>query len=330
MSKNILITGGGGFIGVNLIKYLLNDTAVGKITVFDTFISSNKQDFQKFKNKYDPENEKILFFEYDITNSDKMSFVKKNFNFNEIYHLASLASPLFYKKYPIETLQVGYLGTKYILDIAKEHKAKVLFSSTSEVYGNPEISPQHENYYGCVNSFGERSSYDESKRIAEALCYTYIKQYNVDVKIARIFNTYGENMMINDGRIVTQTIKSLLNNTTLQIYGTGEQTRSIIHVSNTVNMLVKLMESNCNIPVNIGNNEELTINKIVDTIEEVYNDYIYKDVKIKLKREYIPLTQDDPLKRQPCLKRNKEILGEQKYISIKDGIFSTILYFFDN
>lgn len=330
MSKNILITGGGGFIGVNLIKYLLNDTAVGKITVFDTFISSNKQDFQKFKNKYDPENEKILFFEYDITNSDKMSFVKNNFNFNEIYHLASLASPLFYKKYPIETLQVGYLGTKYILDIAKEHKAKVLFSSTSEVYGNPEISPQHENYYGCVNSFGERSSYDESKRIAEALCYTYIKQYNVDVKIARIFNTYGENMMINDGRIVTQTIKSLLNNTTLQIYGTGEQTRSIIHVSNTVNMLVKLMESNCNIPVNIGNNEELTINKIVDTIEEVYNDYIYKDVKIKLKREYIPLTQDDPLKRQPCLKRNKEILGEQKYISIKDGIFSTIQYFFDN
>jgi len=338
MSKNILITGCCGMIGKNLIKHLLNDPDVEKITGFDNFISSNKQDFEKFIKKYDTKN-KVVFFEYDITDLEKMT--NDNFNFDEIYHLASLASPPFYKKYPIETLQVGYLGTKYILDIAKRCNAKVLFSSTSEVYGDPEITPQHENYYGYVNSFGVRSSYDESKRVAEALCYTYIKEFGLDVKIARIFNTYGPGMMLNDGRIVTETIKSLMNNTTLKIYGDGLQTRSVCYVSNTVNMLVKLMASNCNIPVNIGNNEELTINKIVDTIEEVYKDYIdsidiiypaneNRNVKIKLKKEYIPLTQDDPLKRCPCLKRNKEILGEEKYISIRDGIFSTIEYFLDN
>jgi len=327
MSKNILITGGCGFIGVNLIKHLLNNTEVNKITVFDNFISSNKLNFETFQKKYDSENKKILFFEYDITDLEKMTFVKNNFHFDEIYHLASLASPPFYKKYPIETLQVGYLGTKYILDIGKKCNAKVLFSSTSEVYGNPEISPQHENYYGCVNSFGERSSYDESKRVAEALCYTYIKEYNLDVKIARIFNTYGENMMLNDGRIVTQTIKSLLNNTTLQIFGNGDQTRSCCYILDTVHMLVKLMESNCNIPVNIGNNEERTINETVGIIEQVYQEHFDKNCKLKI--EYIPLTQDDPLKRQPCLKRNKEILGETKYISFEKGIEEMIKYFLE-
>ena len=693
MSKNILITGGAGFLGRGLIKHLLNDSNIKKITVFDNFISSNKSDFEKFIKKYDTEN-KVLFFEYDITDLENMTFVKHNFHFDEIYHMASLASPPFYKKFPIETLQVGYLGTKYILDIAKEHKAKVLFSSTSEVYGDPNVSPQHENYFGNVNSFGARSCYsddteiltengyklfseldyndkvatlnsnneleynipdeiikqkyignmyeyknwnidlnvtpnhkmyvkkrdynkfellpadskfswnravlkktcnyigkeqewfyfpdndndndndnvkglsyenqktpfvekvnmdlwlefmgyylsegqfsiqkkningkiyecgifkvlikphyfekikqcldkmpfhynisrarnsyfvisnkqlahyliqfgkskdkfiplnlltlskrqlcilldalmlgticknnsnyktycsssyklmsniqelllkigtfgnilkenrkdedkknqmyymtinsnpdihytyskpiinnyngyvycvnvknhviyvrrngkalfcgncyDESKRVAEALCYTYIKEYNLDVKIARIFNTYGQHMMLNDGRIITEAIKHMMNNTTLKIYGDGLQTRSICHVSNTVNMLVKLMASDCNIPVNIGNNEELTINEIVNTIEKVYQDYIdsidigweyqaneNKNVKIKLKKEYVPLTQDDPLKRCPCLKRNKEILGEEKYISIRDGIFSTIEYFLE-
>jgi len=327
MSKNILITGISGFIGCNLIKHLLNDPEVDKITGFDNFISSNKQNFEKFIKKYDTKN-KVVFLEYDITDLEKMTFVKNNFHFDEIYHLASLASPPFYKKYPIETLEVGYLGTKYILDIAKKCNAKILFSSTSEVYGDPDITPQHEDYYGYVNSFGARSCYDESKRVAEALCYTYIKEYNLDVKIARIFNTYGEHMMISDGRIVTEAIKHMINNTTLKIYGDGEQTRSCSFISNTVDMLIKLMASNCNIPVNIGNNEELTINKIVDTIEEVYQEHF--DKEYKLKKEYVPLTQNDPLKRCPCLKRNKEILGEEKYISIRDGIFSTIKYFLDN
>jgi nucleoside-diphosphate-sugar epimerase len=338
MSKNILITGGAGFIGRNLIKHLLKDTTVEMITGFDNFISSNKSDFEKFIKKYDTEN-KVVFFEYDITDLEKMS--SDNFQFDEIYHLASLASPPFYKRFPIETLQVGYLGTKYILDIARKCNAKVLFSSTSEVYGDPNVSPQQEDYKGNVNSFGERSSYDESKRVAEALCYTYIKEYNLDVKIARIFNTYGPEMMISDGRIITECIKHMMNNTTLKIYGDGNQTRSCCFVDDTVNMLVKLMASNCNIPVNIGNNEERTIN--VNIIEKVYQDYINsmdigweypanenKNVKIKLKRKYIPLTQDDPLKRCPCLIRNKSVIGEQNYISFEKGIFKTIEYFLEN
>jgi len=340
MSKNILITGGCGMIGKNLIKHLLNDTEVKKITVFDNFISSNKQDFEKFIKKYDTKN-KVVFFEYDITDLKKMRFVKFNFRFDEIYHLASLASPPFYKRFPIETLEVGYTGTKNILEIAKKCNAKVLFSSTSEVYGDPDISPQHEDYYGYVNSFGERSSYDESKRVAEALCYTYIKEYNLDVKIARIFNTYGPEMMLNDGRIITETIRHLMNNTTLTIFGDGNQTRSCGFVSDTVDMLVKLMASDYNIPVNIGNNEERTINETVDIIEKVYQDYIDSmdigwgydvdsNLKIKLKREYVSLTQNDPLKRCPCLKRNKEILGEREYTTFEKGIFSTIEYFLEN
>lgn len=327
MSKNILITGGGGFIGCNMIKHLLNDTSVGKITVFDNFISSNKNDFETFKNTYDILLYKIEFFEYDITNLEQMTFVKFNFHFDEIYHLASLASPLFYKKFPLETLDVGYHGTKHILEIAKEHKAKVLFSSTSEVYGDPILSPQNENYFGNVNSFGARSAYDESKRVAESLCYTYINSFGLDIKIARIFNTFGPNMLLNDGRIITECIKHLMYNTTLKIYGDGNQTRSICYVSNTVNMLVKLMNTNgVNIPVNIGNNEELTINKIVEIIEKVYQE-ITPDTQTILKKEYVKLTENDPLKRQPCLKRNKEILGEEKYISIQQGIKKTIEYY---
>jgi nucleoside-diphosphate-sugar epimerase len=327
--KEILITGGCGFLAKNLILHLLNDQNINKITLFDNFISSNKQDFDQFiKNNNITETETIVtLYQYDITDRDKMNFVKDNFKFDEIYHLASLASPPFYKKYPIETLDVGYLGTKNILEIAKLHGSKVLFSSTSEVYGDPDITPQSETYYGNVNSFGERSCYDISKRVAEALCYTYINQFGLDIKIARIFNTYGPEMMISDGRIVTEVIKSLINNTPLTIYGTGRQTRSLCYITNTINMLVKLMASKCNTPVNIGDNQELTINQIVDTIQQVYITHF--DTESKLKKIYIQLTENDPLKRQPCLKKNILILGKEEYISIKDGMFNTISNFLE-
>ena len=342
MSKNILITGGCGAIGRNLIEELLTLKTTNKIIILDNFVTSNKQEFLSFIKKF-PEN-KVLLYSYDITDSNLIEYVisdlvGKDINtIDEIYHLASLASPLFYKKYPIETLDVGYLGTKNILDVARKFKSKVLFSSTSEVYGDALVSPQHENYYGNVNSFGERSSYDESKRVAEALCYTYMKEFGVDVKIARIFNTYGPHMMLNDGRIITECIKHLMNDTTLTIYGDGEQTRSICHVLNTVDMLIKLMDSNCNIPVNIGNNEERSINETVKIIEKVWKEIMneydigwgYDEGPIKsLKIRYKPLTQNDPLQRKPCLKLNKQVLGENEYTSFEDGIRQTIRYFIE-
>lgn len=325
MPKNILITGGAGFIGKSLIKYLLKGN-INKIICVDNFISSNRLDFENFIKKYDTDSIVILY-DIDII---KFNLIDSLLNDNiktidEIYHLASLASPIFYKKYPIETMDVGYIGTKIMLEISKIFNSKLLFSSTSEVYGDARETPQNENYYGNVNSFGERSSYDESKRIAEALCFTYIKEYNLDIKIARIFNTYGERMMLNDGRIITEVIKNLMNDTTLTVFGDGEQTRSCCYVEDTVKMLVKLMASNCNIPINIGKDEEFTINEIIDIIEKVYQEHF--DKECKLKREYVKLTQDDPLKRNPCLKRNKEILGKIKYTSFEEGILNTIKYF---
>lgn len=309
-SKIVLITGAAGFIGRNLIEYLSKDKSIKTIIGVDNFISSDKTSFLEFLILY----KKVIFFEFDITQ-------KNNYNISvlhEIYHLASIASPIFYKKFPIETLDVGYLGTKNILDIAKKYNSKVLFSSTSEVYGDSQVSPQSENYYGNVNSFGERSNYDESKRVAEALCYTYIKM-GVDVKIARIFNTFGPNMMLNDGRIITECIKALKNDTILTIFGDGNQTRSLCFIDDNINMLLKLINSKCNIPVNIGNNNEMSINNIVKLIQKVYNK--------KIKIQYKPLTQNDPLQRCPCLKRNITVLGEQNYTCIENGIQKTIDYF---
>lgn len=321
--KTILITGGGGFIGRNLIEQLIKFKTTHKIVVIDNFITSNKQEFIKFYRQYE---DKVTFYAYDITNYRVLEYILDDIpNVDEIYHLASLASPPFYKKYPLETLDVGYIGTKNMLELAKRYNAKLLFASTSEVYGDALISPQHENYYGNVNSFGERSSYDESKRVAEALCYTYLKSYGVDVKIARIFNTYGPHMLLNDGRIITEVIKHLKNKTTLSIYGDGKQTRSCCYVKDTVQMLIKLMNSMINEPVNIGNNEERSINQTVDIIEKVWNQMF--NTNIAINREYKPLTQNDPLQRKPCLKFNKQVLGEIEYTLFEEGIKDTITYF---
>ena len=647
MSYNILISGGSGFIGSNLIENIVLNKTANEIIVLDNFITSDPDKFDTFKRNILQVNPdiKISLFNFDITNSKMIPFIKERYkNINEIYHLASLASPVAYKKFPLQTLDTGYIGTKNMLELAYYYKSKLLLASTSEVYGDAQVSPQIESYYGNVNSFGARSCYsddteiltedgyklfsdltyndkvatlnannqleynipdeiikekyvgdmyefknvnielnvtpnhkmyikkqdynefellpaesqiswdravlnktcnyigknqewfyfpenlseithfvekvnmnlwlefmgyylseghtcsvngqiyltikekikkcldkihfnyniskysnshfvisnkqlehylikfgkskdkfipsdllkltkyqlvilldalmlgetknsndktyysssyklisgiqelllkigtfgniiytnekemyyitinsiperdytytkptinkydgyvycvnvknhiifvrrngkavfcgncyDESKRVAEALCYTYINTYNLDIKIARLFNTYGPHMSINDGRIVTECIRHLINNTELTIYGDGNQTRSCNFVDNTVDMLVKLMASDCNIPVNIGNNEELTINDTIDIIEKVYQEHF--DKECKLKKNYVPLTQDDPLIRQPCLKRNKEILGETKNINIKDGIFKTIKYFVKN
>lgn len=325
MSKNVLISGGCGFLAKGLIKYLLRQKDINKIICLDNFITSHQSDFHDFTKIYDTNN-KIVLYNIDITDINLINIIVDKLEvIHEIYHLASLASPIFYKKYPIETLDVGYIGTKTMLGIAKRFNSKILFSSTSEVYGDAEIFPQNENYYGNVNSFGARSSYDESKRIAESLCYTYIREYNLDVKIARIFNTYGPEMLISDGRIVTEVIRHLQDNTILSIFGDGEQTRCCCNILDTVEMLVGLMASDSNVPVNIGNDEELSVNEIVNIIEKVYRLKFNKD--IILKRQFKPLTQNDPLKRQPCLKLNKEILGDRSYITLEKGVEEMIIYF---
>jgi nucleoside-diphosphate-sugar epimerase len=325
--KNIIITGGGGFIGKNLIEEL-HKTA-NKIIVLDNFITSSREDFTAFLKQLAADN--ITLYSYDITNAMLIDDLADKLNseniseIHEIYHLASLASPPFYKKYPLETLDVGYIGTKNILELAKLYGAKILFSSTSEVYGDALVSPQHEAYYGNVNSFGERSSYDESKRVAEALCYTYLHRYNVDVKVARIFNTFGPHMLLDDGRIITEVIRHLKNNTVLTIYGDGTQTRSCCYVKDTVAMLIKLMASDVNIPVNIGNNEERTINDTVAIIEKVWNELFGGNVEVT--KVYKELTQNDPLQRRPCLNLNKNVLGEIEYTSFEEGLRATIYAF---
>lgn len=334
--KNILITGGAGFIGKNLIKNLIQYTPnkINYIIVFDNFISSNKSDFLNFINEFDSTLiSKIVYFDCDITIQSNISTilsVLQDFydvcTLHEIYHLASIASPIFYKKYPLETLDVGYIGTKNILNIAKQYNSKLLFSSTSEIYGDAQISPQSESYYGNVNCFGERSCYDESKRIAESLCYSYIKNFNLDIKIARIFNTYGPYMRIDDGRIITEVISSLLNSAPLTIYGNGTQTRSYCFVDDTVKQLILLMDSNCNTPTNIGNNFEITVNDTSNIILDVLNQM--NDTNDTIILTHIPLTQNDPLKRKPCLLKNLMIFNNFEYTSFIDGIKQTIDYFY--
>ena len=324
--KTILISGGAGFIGKNLIKFLLQNQDINKIIVIDNFITSDKESFIKFIFDY---KDKIIFYNYDISKNDIIEFIIKNIkNIDEIYHLASLASPPFYKNFPLETLDVGYIGTKNMLEISRIYKSKFLFASTSEVYGDALISPQSEDYYGNVNSYGERSCYDESKRVGEALCYTYLHKYLVDVKIARIFNSYGPHMLLNDGRIITECIRSLKNDEILTIYGDGNQTRSFCYVEDTVLMLSKLMSSEYNYPVNIGTDREMSINNSVILINEIWNKVLNKNDKIKIK--YVPLTENDPLQRKPSLNKNKEILGEINNKSFEYGITETIKYFLEN
>jgi nucleoside-diphosphate-sugar epimerase len=325
---NILISGGAGFIGKNLIKNLvLNNTEI-EIIVLDNFITSDPDYFDKFKSnllKINPEI-KITLFDFNITNNKLISFLKERYtNINEIYHLASLASPIYYKKYPLLTLDCGYIGTKNMLDIAYFYNSKFLLASTSEIYGDSKISPQPESYYGNVNSFGERSCYDESKRIAESLVFTYQQQFNLNARIARIFNTYGPEMLINDGRIITEIIKHLINDTELTIFGDGNQTRSICYINDTVNMLINLMKSDYQKPINIGNDIEMSVNKIVDLTLNIFKENV--DVNKKLNIVYKPLTQDDPLIRRPCLKLNKQILSNIEYTLIKNGIYNTIKFF---
>jgi len=333
--KTILITGGAGFIGKNLLKYIFNTNIAKKAIVIDNFITSDKEMFLKFINRNKLCNV-VDIYEGDICNAQDIQCVKEMYSHvDEIYHLASLASPKYYKKYPLHTLDVGYIGTKNILDMCVFYNAqkpcKLLFTSTSEVYGDPlpQFHPQKESYYGNVNTVGERSCYDESKRVAETLMHNYKNLYNIDIKIARIFNTYGPHMDIDDGRIVTEIIKSLFLQTTLHIFGDGLQTRSLCFVDDTVKMMVALMNTDCHAPVNMGSNHEITINELLQISIDIFKKHFTLPIGFP-KVLYTQIDKDDPKMRKPCLMLNANVLGDHysnNLLPVHEGMLKTMLYF---
>jgi UDP-glucuronate decarboxylase len=250
MNKRILITGGAGFIGSNLCEKLLNDGH--KIICVDNLCTGNIKNIEHLF-----ENSNFKFINHDI-----IDYLQIDEEIDEIYNLACPASPPKYQNEPIKTLKCNFNGVLNLLELAKIKGAKILQSSTSEIYGEPEISPQHENYRGNVNTIGIRSCYDEGKRVAETLIMEYHSQYNVDTRIARIFNTYGPKMDKNDGRVVSNLINQALSNSDLTIYGNGEQTRSFCYIDDQIDGLIKLMNSDYVYPVNIGNPYEINTSAV--------------------------------------------------------------------
>jgi UDP-glucuronate decarboxylase len=251
-------------------------------------------------------------------NHDIIEKITIDENVDEIYHFACPASPPKYQLDPIYTLKINFIGTMNLLELAKEKECKILLSSTSEVYGEPEVSPQKEDYRGNVNTIGIRSCYDEGKRIAETLMMDYHKKYGIDIRIVRIFNTYGPNMDKDDGRVVTNFIRQILNSQDVTIYGDGNQTRSFCYIDDQIEGLIKLMESDYNYPVNIGNPNEITVKELATFLLEL--------VDSKSKIIFLPLPSDDPTNRKPDISLANKILNWKPKIDFKSGLLKTIDY----
>lgn len=307
MIKRILITGGAGFIGSNLCEKLLNDGH--KIICVDNLCTGNIKNIEHLF-----ENSNFKFINHDI-----IDYLEIDDDIDEIYNLACPASPPKYQKDPIDTLKCNFNGVLNLLELAKIKRAKILQSSTSEIYGEPEISPQHEEYRGNVNTIGIRSCYDEGKRVAETLMMEYHNQYNVDIRIARIFNTYGPKMDKNDGRVVSNLINQALTNSDLTIYGNGEQTRSFCYIDDQIDGLIKLMNSNYVYPVNIGNPYEINMKQLANTI--------LKLTKSNSRIIYKELPSDDPTNRKPDISKAKNILHWDPKYELEKGLLKTIEYF---
>ena len=306
---SILITGGAGFIGYHLCEKKLKE---GKTVICVDNLHSGQSNNINLLRKYD----NFLFYNINII----IPFNIQE-DIAEIYHLACPASPKYYQKDDLYTLDTCYKGTENVLNLALKKKSKVLFTSTSEIYGEPLEHPQNEEYRGNVNTFGPRSCYDEGKRVAESLMYAYQKK-GVDIRIVRIFNTYGPNMRINDGRVVTNFISQAINNLPITIYGDGSQTRSFCYVDNMVDGLIKLMDSDYNKPLNLGNPEETTIAKLAEMIKTLTNsesEIIYKEIPI-----------DDPTRRKPDITKATAILNWYPTTDLTQGLIHTIFYYMNN
>jgi len=303
--KRILITGGAGFVGSHLVDKLMLDGH--EVFVVDNYFTGSKRNIEQWLG-----HENFEMLHHDIVNP---LFIEVD----EIYHLASPASPPHYMYNPVKTIKTNTVGTVNMLGLAKRTKAKILIASTSEVYGDPEVHPQPESYWGHVNPIGPRACYDEGKRVAETLAYAYNKQSGVDVRVARIFNTYGPRMHANDGRVVSNFIIQALEKQPITIYGSGEQTRSFQYVSDLVTGLVSLMESSYTQPVNIGNPEEKSINTFARLIREM----VGGDSEIV----HLPAVEDDPQRRRPDISRAKAELKWEPQVSLEKGLAKTVEYF---
>ena len=302
----ILITGGTGFIGNHLCRRLLKEG--NYVICLDNNFTGNMENIQDLIN-----NPNFEFIRHDITQPILIEI-------DQIYHLACPASPKSYQYNAIKTIKTNILGTLNALGIAKRTKARILLTSTSEVYGDPKISPQIEEYWGNVNPIGIRSCYDEGKRVAETLMMEYNRNHNTEIRIARIFNTYGPNMDKNDGRVVSNFLNQILNNEDITIYGDGSQTRSFCYVDDTVDGLIKLMNQNkTNGPINIGNPYEMTILELANQILKL------NDTKSKLIYESLP--SDDPMKRQPDISKARKYLDWEPKIELVNGLKKTLDYF---
>ena len=300
-----LVTGGAGFLGSHLIDKLMKNNE--EVICLDNYSTGRKDNIKAWIT-----NPKFELLRHDVTNPI-------NLEVDRIWHLACPASPKSYQSNPIKTSKTSFLGTYNMLGLARRLKAKFLLASTSEVYGDPEINPQPESYKGSVNPIGIRSCYDEGKRIAESLCFDYKRMHNCDIKVARIFNTYGPRMLKNDGRVVSNFIVQSLENKPITIYGKGSQTRSFCYVDDLIDGLMLLMNSDLSGPINIGNPHECTILELAELITSKLN----KDLNF----EFENLPQDDPTQRKPLIELAKKELNWTPKVSISEGLEKTISYF---
>ena len=301
-----LVTGGAGFLGSHLCEYLIDKDH--EVICMDNLITGSKQNISGLKSS------NFRFVNHNVT-----EFIKLDGDLDYILHFASPASPIDYLELPIQTLKVGALGTHNALGLAKAKNAVFLLASTSEVYGDPLVHPQPEEYWGNVNPIGPRGVYDEAKRFAEAITMAYHRTHGINTKIVRIFNTYGPRMRINDGRAIPNFLKQALTGKDLTVYGNGSQTRSFCFVSDLIEGICRLLMSEQNNPVNIGNPNEMTIQSLTDKILQATGS--------KSKIVQVPLPEDDPKTRQPNITLAKTLLDWEPKVSLDEGLKPTLKYF---
>ncbi len=303
----VVITGGAGFIGSHLVDCFLKKGA--QVIAIDNLITGSEENLKEYF-----DNGKFQFLKEDVCD-----FFRIEGGIDLILHFASPASPFDYLKYPIETMKTASYGTFNMLELALKHNAKFVLASTSEVYGDPSVHPQVEDYWGNVNPIGIRSVYDEGKRFAEAITYAYHRKFNLRIGVVRIFNTYGERMRPGDGRVIPTFIEQALRNQPMTIFGDGKQTRSFCYVDDLVSGIVRLTETDYVMPLNLGNPNEYTITEIAQKIKTL--------CKSNSTFEYKPLPQDDPHKRKPDITRAKTVLQWEPRTGIEDGLERVIEWF---